>query len=284
MPNIQQAMVLQDHGFKSFAVIGFPIQHSLSPTIHQAFAKQFQTSIRYEVLSIEPAAFEKTLSQLKNFGGLNISLPYKIPMYHWVSKLTARAKFSKSVNSVTFFADGTTLGDNTDGAGLISDLQHRVRLHLSGANVLILGAGGAARGITAGLLDAGVAQIRILNRTSEHVLQLCQQFNQPNILAFDPYSDHQFDLIIHATSAGVLNAPLALDLKFLENFKGCFYDINYGEGAAKLKSCLPRHLNYVDGLGMLVEQAALSYQSWHSVMPNTAIVIKALAKSFNSRY
>ncbi|MDR1077024.1 MAG: shikimate dehydrogenase [Xanthomonadaceae bacterium] len=259
-----------------FAVFGHPITHSLSPHIYKAFAEQTGIAMEYTAIDAPAPDFPALLERFAAEGGrgVNLTLPLKEIAFGLCSRTGPRAQFAKAVNTLKCEDDGW-YGDNTDGSGLIRDLTGRQLLDLRGRRTLLLGAGGAAHGIAPVLLDAGVLELVIVNRTPARADALMDALGDP-ARAHSRYWDDldsqgDFELIINATSAG-RGEGVEFDLPLgLCNRMTLAVDLNYGEAAipflawARSAECR----NVVDGLGMLVEQAADSFELWHGVRPET---------------
>lgn len=264
-----------------YAVIGNPIAHSKSPAIHAAFAAQTAQDLSYEALLAPLDGFAATVAAFRAVGGrgMNITVPFKEEAWRLADRLTERARLAGAVNTFVFGDD--VLGDNTDGAGLIRDLTERERLDLRGRRCLMIGAGGAARGVAPALIEAGVAELMIVNRSPERADKLADILGEPDRVKTRYWQDMgeqgSFELIINATSAGRLGGSLDLPFSLLAPRALCV-DLSYGEAAipflawARAGGC--EHA--VDGLGMLVEQAAESFLRWHGVRPQTDEVYAAL--------
>lgn len=272
-----------------FTVIGNPVAHSLSPQIHQLFAQQFGIELRYTRTLSAPEQFDRTVREFFRAGGTgaNITVPFKQGAVALCSELSKRAQAAGAVNTMQARANGELYGDNTDGAGLVSDLTHQVG-QLAAARVVIVGAGGATRGVLLPLLEAGVVEIVIANRTVDHALALRDHFatayNAPiTAIALNqltPEQCHQA-IIVNATSTAWSGEPLAIN-------HACFaqarwvYDMNYGaQPTAFLQQAMQAGAPQCsDGLGMLVEQAALSFSLWHAgLMPATQLVLQQLRQN-----
>ena len=267
---------------KRFAVIGHPVAHSLSPRIHAAFGRQTGIALEYTAIDAAPEAFDAALAAFAAEGGAgaNVTLPHKEHAATICNNLSERARRSGAVNTLVRTATGWD-GDNTDGAGLVRDLTERHSRDLRGRKVLLIGAGGAARGVAPTLLDAGIASLYIVNRTASRVDALADALGEPDRVHPRYFDDigalGNFDLIINATSAargtglpplpGTLLAPRcdAVDLSYCE---AAIPFLAWARAAGA-------HL-VIDGLGMLVEQAAESFQRWHGVHPYTDEVYAAL--------
>ncbi|AJY28473.1 shikimate dehydrogenase [Burkholderia thailandensis 34] len=268
-----------------YAVIGNPVAHSKSPFIHARFAEQTGEAIEYTHLLAPLDGFAATVREFIAQGGrgVNVTVPFKLEAYALADTLSPRAAAAGAVNTLRFDADGI-FGDNTDGVGLVRDIETNLGVSLTGARILLLGAGGAARGVVLPMLERGPASLTIVNRTASKAEELVGQFTQaahdagcvlagggPERVAREPY-----DVIVNAT-AGSLDAALP------ECDAAAFcpatlaYDMMYGarptvfmEHAATLGA------RTADGLGMLVEQAAESFNLWRGVRPDGAPVLAAL--------
>jgi len=262
-----------------YAVIGNPIAHSKSPLIHAAFARQTGQNLVYEKLLAPKDAFAATVDAFRARGGLglNVTLPFKSEAYRYAGRLSARARAAQAVNTLRFDGDNV-FGDNTDGAGLVNDLTRNLGRVIAGRRILLLGAGGAARGVIEPLLLQRPAQLMLANRTADRARELAQSFDR--VLAAPSYAalaGMQFDLVINATSASLsgespplppgvfAQGALAYDMMYAEN-ETPFLKFARAEGAAAR----------ADGLGMLVEQAAESCFIWRGLRPGSAAVLRAL--------
>lgn len=263
-----------------FAVFGSPIAHSLSPIIHQAFGNELGISLQYERINAPLGTLAESLEQFRMRGGVgaNITVPLKLEAYTLCSEHTDNAKKAMAVNTL-YWSHNTLCGDNTDGEGLVRDLTLNIKLNLEGKRLLILGAGGATRGILAPLLAQSVETISIANRTLENARILSHQ--DPRITAYNyellnNSKESPFDLIINSTSASLEDKLLPLALKWVKG--AVVMDLVYKKQEtvfmqwAKSHGALATH----DGIGMLVEQAALSFKRWHQVLPSTGPVIQML--------
>jgi shikimate dehydrogenase len=267
-----------------YAVFGHPVSHSLSPRIHGAFAKASGIALDYRRIDAAPEDFHAALQRFAADGGrgANITLPLKELAFAACSTLTERARMAGAVNTLAW-SDGQWHGDNTDGAGLVRDLTSRHALDLRGRRTLLLGAGGAARGVAPALLDAGVAELVIVNRNPARADALTDALGEParahSRYWYDLPALGDFELIVNATSAGRGQDGPPLDLPFsLTNDLTGVVDLNYGEAAipllawARAGGCRVQ----VDGLGMLVEQAAESFALWHGHRPDTDAIYAEL--------
>lgn len=266
-----------------YAVFGHPISHSLSPRIHAAFARQLGIALEYTAIDAAPQDFVAALERFAAEGGrgANVTLPLKEAAYALCAQVTDRARRAGAVNTLSRH-DGHWHGDNTDGTGLVRDLTGRLGLDLRARRALLLGAGGAARGVAPALLDAGIGELIVVNRTAERADALVDALGEPARAHSRYWSDlrelGEFALIVNATSAGRgagegFAAPLSL-----VSGRTLAVDVNYGEAAidflawARAAGC---H-DVVDGLGMLVEQAAEAFEQWHGVRPQTDAVYASL--------
>ncbi|MBL6727359.1 MAG: shikimate dehydrogenase [Methylophilaceae bacterium] len=272
---------------KKFAVVGHPIAHSKSPTIHNLFAAQFGIALEYRKFDFPSGCFKKEVDNLKKMGyfGLNITLPFKHEAYLYCEKLSEKVKQTSSVNTITFKND-CAFGDTTDGIGLVKDLLLQ-GVKLSSSNILLLGAGGAAQGVLIDLLENQPMHLSIFNRTQEKAKNLVDAYQSEaqkkniTLSVFDPNSNNfKFDLVINATSAGILGDELFAPKNIFQS-SAFFYDMTYGKDTAFLKAAKNCRAQFSDGLGMLVCQAAESFRLWHEGLePNTLEVINKLQKSF----
>ena len=265
---------------RRYVVIGNPVAHSLSPRIHRLFARAAGHAISYETLlapAFRPAA--ERFFAAPDSGGANVTLPFKLDAYAWAAErgsTTVNADEAGAVNAILATSRGPR-GDNTDGVGLLRDLQQNLSLPLAGKAVLLLGAGGAARGVLGPLLRAGPRRLTLANRTAERAQELAKAFDGVEPMSLAAVRGG-YDVVINATSASALGDGLALPEAAIE---GAFcYDMFYRLEAdtAFCSWCRERGAAGVaDGLGMLIEQAAESYLLWRGVRPDTASVAAALA-------
>jgi len=263
-----------------YGVMGNPITHSKSPLIHTLFAQQTQQHLAYTAIHVDLGGFEQAVGNFDASGGkgLNITVPFKQEAYALVDDLSDRARRAGAVNTIKF-EKNKSYGDNTDGVGLVNDLMRNHQIELQGKHILLMGAGGAARGVLAPLLACRPAQLVIANRTPDKAVALAQSFADLGKISGCGYHDlegKQFDIVINATAASLQGELPPLPEELLSEGAVC-YDMMYGKltpfmewashhGAAKV----------LDGLGMLVEQAAESFYIWRGVLPETAPVIALL--------
>lgn len=262
-----------------YAVIGHPVAHSKSPDIHARFAAQTEQALAYERLLAPLDGFVETVRSFIRHGGkgANVTVPFKLEAFTLAMVLTARAQASGAVNTLKF--DGNMiLGDNTDGTGLVTDIVQNSGVAIAGKRILLLGAGGAARGVVLPILNTHPAELVIANRTSSKAQELAQRFAvHGNILASDFNAlEGPFDVIINATSASLTkDLPPVSGAVFGRN--SFAYDMMYGKAPTVFMQFAARHGAIVrDGLGMLVEQAAESFFVWRGVRPKTAAVFAEL--------
>jgi shikimate dehydrogenase len=262
-----------------YVVIGNPVAHSRSPEIHALFARETGEPVQYERLLVAPGDFARAARVFFAGGGrgANVTLPFKVDAFAFSDARTARAEAAAAVNTLSARDDGI-LGDNTDGAGLVRDLTANLGLALGGARILLLGAGGAARGVVGPLLAQGPARLVIANRTPDRARALAERFGglgPVTGMALDAVAG-EFDLVVNATASSTRGEALSLDDRAL---RGCAfaYDMAYGPSAAPfLARARAGGARVSDGLGMLVEQAAESFLVWRGRRPATAPVIAAL--------
>lgn len=264
-----------------YAVIGNPIAHSKSPTLHAAFARQCGQDIRYEAILGPLDGFRASVEAFRQAGGrgMNVTVPFKVEALALADTLTERARLAQAVNTLRFDADGI-FGDNTDGIGLVNDIQQRLGFAIGGKRVLILGAGGAARGSVLPLAEAGPARLVIVNRTQAKAEALRAQFAGVAAVDVEPcdgLAGQCFDLVINATSAGLHGESLPLPAGIFAP-GALAYDMVYGntETPFMLAARALGASRVSDGLGMLVGQAAESFFLWRGVRPDTAPVLQML--------
>jgi shikimate dehydrogenase len=251
--------------------------------IHQLFAQQTNQQLNYIASEVPAEKFDDAVQNFIHQGGkgLNCTVPLKQLAWQKADVLSERAKLSKAVNTLVIHSDGRLTGDNTDGIGLVTDLTVNHDIDLAQKRILILGAGGATRGIITPILQENPAQLVIANRTVETAISLAGEFNEQAIVGcgFEDLSGQQFEIIINATSASLSNELPPLPENLLAK-NSCCYDLAYANEATPFvrwgqKSDAKKSL---DGLGMLVEQAAEAFYIWRGVRPDTQQVIKRLNK------
>ncbi|RAO74488.1 shikimate dehydrogenase [Dyella jiangningensis] len=270
-----------------FAVFGHPISHSLSPQIHQAFARQFGLELEYRTIDAAPADFASAVRQFFQAGGrgANVTLPHKAAAFELADERSAAAQRAGSANVLTLLPEGRLAAHNTDGDGMVRDITERHQVDLRGHTALLLGAGGAAHGAAWALLDAGVETLTIVNRTPETADALADAIGDParaHTRYWEDLADlGAFDLIVNATSAGVLGKSLDLPFAIVGNRALC-YDLSYGKAATDfLAWARTADARYAfDGLGMLVETAADAFELWHGKRPDTDPVYLELRQRY----
>jgi shikimate dehydrogenase len=265
-----------------YAVIGNPIAHSKSPRIHAMFAEQTGESLTYESLLAPLDDFPGTLQRFREAGGkgLNVTVPFKQRAFDLVDTHSERAALAAAVNTITFREDGGSTGDNTDGIGLVRDLQDNHGIEVRGRHVLVLGAGGAVRGVLGPLLEADPASVLIANRTAVRAFDLAGAFAPMGPIrggGLELLPGQRFELIINGTSASLTGEVPQMPDDVLAPGGYC-YDLFYADGPTAFVRWGTAHAaaKSLDGLGMLVEQAAESFLIWRGKRPRTGPVIAAL--------
>jgi shikimate dehydrogenase len=265
----------------SYAVIGNPIAHSKSPLIHTAFARQTNQPMHYSAILAPLDGFQATVENFYRQGGkgLNVTVPFKLEAYRLATRLTERAGIAQAVNTLKFDNDGI-LGDNTDGAGLVRDIESNLAIPIADKCVLLMGAGGAARGVILPLLQQKPSLLAIANRTPHKAEALQQQFMVHGNLAagdFMHFSAARFDIIINATSASLHDALPELPVGIFAR-AALAYDMMYSHEPTRFLKFAQHNgaQQIADGTGMLVEQAAESFFLWRGIRPQTRPVIAML--------
>ncbi len=261
---------------RHYAVFGHPVAHSLSPRIHAAFGKQAGIAIEYSAIDVEPAGFDAALDAFVARGGAgaNVTLPLKEAAFALCSDSTERARRAGAVNTLIRNGDAWH-GDNTDGVGLVRDLTERHGLDLRARRTLLLGAGGAAHGVAPALLDAGIGDLFIVNRTPARADALADMLGQPGRVHPRYFDDlrglGEFDLVLNATTAARNGGDFPVLPGTLLGRRSAAVSLSYGEAAIPFLAWARAHGAHesIDGLGMLVEQAAESFARWHGTRPDT---------------
>jgi len=267
-----------------YGVVGHPVTHSWSPFIHGMFAKSTAQNLVYRLFDIPPDNFRRESLRLFTSGvrGLNVTVPHKQAAAELVNELTPRAARAQAVNTITLRDDTTLLGDNTDGVGLACDLEQNLKLQLAGKRILMLGAGGAVRGVLGPLFEREPLELMIANRTVKRAQKLADEFADLGTIDYCSFEELQgppYDLIINGTSASLQGETPALPAGLVGEHTIC-YDMAYGRGHTPF-TLWAKSLNAgrtSKGWGMLVEQAAASFLIWRGIRPQTRPVLDALAQ------
>lgn len=267
-----------------YAVMGHPVAHSRSPMLHALFAAQTGQRLRYDALDVSPLDFANAVRGFFDGGGcgLNITVPHKEAAFALAGAASERARQAGAANTL-FMAGSVLRADNTDGPGLVRDLVHNLRLELAGARVLLLGAGGASRGVIGPLLALKPAGLWIANRTAARATELAARFSAAGPVTgcgLAQLPPEPFDLVINATAASLGGEVPALDPRLVGAATRC-YDMAYGRGDTAFMRWARTHGAAAAwmGTGMLVEQAAESFLLWRGVRPDTAPALAALARA-----
>lgn len=271
-----------------YAVMGNPIAHSKSPQIHTLFAQQTTQDLEYTAILVEPGGFRQAVGNFQASGGkgLNVTVPFKHEAWKLADQLTERARLAGAVNTLRFEADGSIQGDNTDGIGLVRDIRDHHGIPLKGRSILLLGAGGAARGVLEPLLAEQPSRLVIANRTEGKAIALAEEFQHLGNISgcgFQALQGEHFDLVINATSASLQGELPPLPDDLLNDNASC-YDMMYGAEPTIFMQWAVQHgaAQCLDGLGMLVGQAAESFTLWRGVRPDVDAVILHLRQALNA--
>lgn len=276
----------------NYAVMGNPINHSKSPQIHGQFAKQTGQNMDYQAIHVDLGGFTQAVRNFQANGGkgLNITVPFKLEAYRLADTLSPRAERAGAVNTFICHKDGTIEGDNTDGYGLVNDILDILKWSIAGKRVLILGAGGAARGIIEPILENKPELLFIANRTASKAIDLADDFNSLVIEGsaisaggYDTLQGQQFDLVLNATAASLQGELPPLPEDLLAADANC-YDLMYGAEPTTFMRWAKTHgaQGIADGLGMLVGQAAESFYRWRDKRPEVVPVIDGIRAGLNS--
>jgi len=270
-----------------YAVMGNPVAHSKSPKIHSLFAQQTDQAIDYTAIQVDIGGFSQAVGNFSASGGkgLNITVPFKEEAWQLVAERSKRAELAGAVNTIKFDHD-RIYGDNTDGIGLVHDLKNNHKYELRDKIILLMGAGGAARGVIAPILEQQPSLLIIANRTADKAVALAHHFSALGTVQGCGYSqltELQFDLVLNATAASLQGEVPDLPDELLADLAMC-YDLMYGAKPTAFMAWAAVHgaSQITDGLGMLVEQAAESFYLWRDVHPETASVIELLREELNS--
>lgn len=265
-----------------YALFGNPVKHSKSPEIHAMFAQQCGQNMQYRAIRIDLGGFAEAAATFFAGGGsgLNVTVPFKQDAFEFADRVSERAARAGAVNTLSRAADGRVEGDNTDGVGLVRDLVTNLGWVVRESSVLLVGAGGAARGVLEPLLLEKPEELLVVNRTAGRAEQLVASFSDLGRVAgggLDLVDGRQFDLVINATSAGLAGELPELPGSVLRE-RSCCYDMVYGDEPTPFMRWAAHHAAWAvaDGLGMLVEQAAESFHIWRDARPDTRPVISRL--------
>jgi shikimate dehydrogenase len=264
-----------------YAVIGNPIAHSKSPTIHAEFAKQVNQEINYKAILAPIDGFAMTVKRLiaEGYEGVNVTVPFKFEAYQFANQLRVPAKQAGAVNTL-IFKENSIIGDNTDGIGLVRDIEKNIHKPILSKRVLIIGAGGAAEGILHPILDQAPSQLVVTNRSADKATAMIEKVKglvhyqsiHLKAMTFDDLKGQKFDIVINATSVGLSDASLPIPSEIYAD-GSLAYDMMYGLETSFLKQAREARAQVADGLGMLVEQAAEAFYLWRDVRPDTAPVL-----------
>lgn len=269
-----------------YAVIGNPVEHSRSPAIHAEFARQTGQQMEYDRILAPLDDFRGTVLGFRDAGGkgANVTVPFKLEAFRLATNLTPRATDAEAVNTLKFLPD-RIVGDNTDGAGLVRDIQDNLGIAIERKRILLLGAGGAAQGVLYPLLDQEPVSLVIANRTLEKALEMQRKAEKRDLLSrtvsahtFAELAGMSFDIVINATSAGLTDSTLPIPPGIFAS-DALAYDMLYGRETPFMAFARMQGAQVADGLGMLVEQAAESFYFWREVRPDTRAVIEQLRRT-----
>ena len=274
---------------EKYGVIGDPISHSRSPEIHKLFAQQFNEKIDYNKYHIKADNLKQFIIDFHSGGGrgLNITLPHKMSAMNSVSVLSPNAIQAKAINTI-YFNGNEIIGDNTDGIGLIADLRNNFQVEIKNKKILILGAGGAVRGIIGSLIKENPSHIEIANRTISHAEKISKDFsNEASIktCTIEELNEKgNFDLIINAISFDTNNKDIALSKNIISKSSIC-YDLSYNSSPTQFMLwAMKNGANFaIQGWGMLIEQAAESYLIWKKIRPDTSAILKQINVTSSSQ-
>lgn len=273
-----------------YAVMGNPVNHSKSPQIHSTFAQQTGQKIEYTAIHVDAGGFAQAVSHFQGHGGkgLNVTVPFKLDAWKLADTLSERARRAGAVNTLILADDGSIQGDNTDGIGLVNDLISNLNWPVTQQRILILGAGGASRGVIGPILEQQPAALFIANRTASKAVELADFFSDIGAAnntalaggGYESLSGQQFDLVINATAASLQGEVPPLPDDLLPSCGYC-YDMMYASQAtAFMQWASQRGITHIaDGLGMLVGQAAESFLIWRGVKPDVHSVIQKIRQS-----
>lgn len=266
-----------------YCVFGNPIAHSKSPAIHHIFAKQTGEAIVYEKQCIELGKFKQSADAFFQSGGkgLNVTVPFKVDAYDYADVHSERATLAGAVNTLMRLDDSRIFGDNTDGAGLVSNIVDQLQWRIKDKRILVLGAGGAVRGVLLPLLQQQPARLLVSNRTevkAQALVELFKPYGAISACGFDALLKHgEFDIIINATSAGLSHQVPTIPTTCLSQ-SSCVYDMVYSNQPTDFMRWAKTHgvTRMADGIGMLIGQAAESFRLWRGIKPDTALALDLL--------
>ena len=267
---------------KQYGVIGDPISHTQSPAIHKFFAAQLKQDINYKAFHITQHELKNFIHEFQDKGGegLNITLPHKTAVMEYVDEINPRAERAGAINTL-IFNKNKIIGDNTDGIGLINDLEKNFHQKIKNKNVLILGAGGASHGIISPLLERSPSSLTVANRNSSKAINLVSQFQQHPLLNGIGINEldatQTFDIIINATSIGITSKTIDFPSFIISKHSVC-YDLSYQmDPTPFMKWCMENNAQCaIQGWGMLIEQASESYYLWRQIKPDTSSLLQQL--------
>jgi shikimate dehydrogenase len=264
-----------------YGVVGNPVAHSRSPEIHAQFAQVTGQALEYRRIEAPLDGFEAAVHAFRAQGGkgLNVTVPFKEAAFRYCARTSARSRAAEVVNTLVF-SPGEIYGDTTDGPGLVADLTRNLRLALKGKEILVMGAGGAARGVVPSLLEAGAARLVVANRTVQRAQALAARF-AVEATGYAELDGERFDLVVNATSAGLADAAPPLPRSVFKP-GALAYEMVYGRETRFLLEARAAGARVADGLGMLVEQAAESFFIWRGVRPETRAVLERLRDMKNA--
>ncbi len=266
-----------------YAVIGNPVAHSKSPLIHAAFAKQFNLEVRYERVLAPLDGFSATVTRLiaQGYKGVNVTVPFKFEAFNLATQHSNSALNAEAANTLTFAHE--IYAENTDGIGIVRDIQENLNVKLAGKKILLLGAGGAAQGVLHPILEAHPRLLVIANRNANKAFAMAEKAQSQPVFShisitgqgFENLETQAFDMIINATSAGLSDSALPISHAIFSK-GGLAYDMMYGRETPFMKEARAHNMIVADGLGMLVEQAAEAFYIWHGVRPETRSVMNMI--------
>ena len=265
-----------------YAVMGNPVSHSLSPRIHQMFAQQCDIALQYSAIEVAEDAFLSAVTQFRDEGGkgLNITVPFKQQAWQLANHRSSRAELAGAVNTLKFDDEDSIFGDNTDGIGMLRDITGNLAKQVGGAKILVIGAGGAVRGVLGPLLEMQPSLLHIANRTSAKARDLAAvfgKFGPCTASGLDELGGVSYDIVINGTAASLQGEVPVLPVKIF-NHETLAYDMMYSKEPTPFMRWASENgvTHCSDGLGMLVEQAAESFYIWHGIKPDTKPVLQAL--------